>query len=1228
MLIAEGLKCSKSEYIQTNPNELLSLHRERIDENGCCYFFEIIGESQQARLVIDLDNKPDMSGKRPNKPLTQSDLYNCIELFNSFLKTRYDISQPIHAVVKVSITDNEYKNNTDTINSAHIIFNCHTETLMLQANIISEFKNYLQDNHIASYLDTAIYTRNRKLRTLGSRKDATRNDSFYALVENNKFLPFNEIDNYGDYVITQINQNAIFIKPHDTPVEPKVKHILNTNQHTTTPNAKYINETEHKSLKRYIKIINMPDKTEWFKLLSTLVANIRNSNIPQQKAQELTNLFLNIKPLPRYNNTQSNDKRLLVNALKNTGIKNSNPNFFIELPHEEIQFIQTVVNPMPALHVIKVKEHRYIIQLAGTNTYYDTKRKILITNGIYDNKKLYKSARSEEHSFFLHNLPARVASEDNDYYPINNFTDWTQLTTEPNKNEYNVAPVGSRKSSLRLNLDITAILQDKTARVLVIVDTVAMALKQEQDILHNALATRSDFKEPAKLITNYKKKGTLTPRVKVYITTYDSLSKLDNSIFTPTHVIIDEATNVFKRTQSIGKETRIEKKVVIDRLKNYLTNCVVKYYDADYNADMIRQLKQFHSKDNMTIYRLLDYEQYNSRVVLQNEKQTIEEIKQLLGQGKKLTISTSYKKHGDKLYTDLHALGKRVLFFQGGAEAKDSHGDINTPPKLIYERFTRQTAHWRNYDIVIWTTTITTGISFDATNVFYKHFTFVGEWGGDQTQETQFIFRTRKLISREIAIVTIKDALLLKENGSHTTKATREHNDNLLVENHNGYNEEYISQNIVVEHTANPEQEYPDMTRTQQCCSILETAELIKDANAVKNKNKLLHILLNCYNWGVRNFTSNVIPLRGDSVEPPAVEEVEVACKEDTQCVAYNYDKDIFVSIKAEKVCGELDEIGERQQHKYYMTKLYNFSNLLINRLFDTDKTSHDKLYEIISDTKEQLKFAGLCRFYRAIQLASVVKQVKPLILKNIDNNLIYEAESSCGDRHTRMYKLYCYSVLAQLCGKLNITESIVVEFLENKGQIIIDKTEDNMQVLGGIFGEHETLYDFLNINYNTNGNKQRHKKALDSYDKIIDMLKKVFSYFHLDITTGRKNTQKAGAKDKQIVINNTNELRVQKYLTAFCSEQQADQFYLLDLYDYTEREYNTKPLLTKLTEHDLQSFCGQYAVYLSPMNREILRTAERERTKQIRSERRVVEIEDIEVVVKDLMEEMILMIS
>ena len=67
-------------------------------------------------------------------------------------------------------------------------------------------------------------------------------------------------------------------------------------------------------------------------------------------------------------------------------------------------------------------------------------------------------------------------------------------------------------------------------------------------------------------------------------------------------------------------------------------------------------------------------------------------------------------------------------------------------------------------------TTITTGISYDVEHTFFKHYAFIGS-GADVTQQTQMLYRVRKLESRQIVIVSIDDSLCtLKSNVKSNVK--------------------------------------------------------------------------------------------------------------------------------------------------------------------------------------------------------------------------------------------------------------------------------------------------------------------------------------------------------------------------------------------------------------------------------------------------------------------------
>ena len=81
-------------------------------------------------------------------------------------------------------------------------------------------------------------------------------------------------------------------------------------------------------------------------------------------------------------------------------------------------------------------------------------------------------------------------------------------------------------------------------------------------------------------------------------------------------------------------------------------------------------------------------------------------------------------------------------------------------PKELKEELSRNTDSWGRYNCVIYTPTITTGISYNDTGHFFKKFLFCSTRSCDATETVQMIYRERCVISKEITICSIHNRLM------------------------------------------------------------------------------------------------------------------------------------------------------------------------------------------------------------------------------------------------------------------------------------------------------------------------------------------------------------------------------------------------------------------------------------------------------------------------------------
>jgi hypothetical protein len=328
------------------------------------------------------------------------------------------------------------------------------------------------------------------------------------------------------------------------------------------------------------------------------------------------------------------------------------------------------------------------------------------------------------------------------------------------ENRYLTAPVGAGKSYIVLRKDIHSILKTKENKIIVITDTISMANKSYADIL-NIIKENGFTEQNIKLYNSSKDK--FTADTKILICCYDSIYKYKED-FTPTHLIIDEFVNVCKRitgTQKIGNEKEL--------IRNYyfklIQSCYLKFYDADIDELMLQIIKHNYNI-NFKIVSLINYVQLNTNVVLTTEDKMKSNILKCLNFKKNITISSTstilkmkeFMDEISEIYKDI----KMVLIYKDGAVVSGIKND--TASKKLKNELCSNTEMWKNYNVVIYSPSITTGISFNDREYFYKHFHFCSPKSADSTQNSQMIHRVRKNETNTIEICVSNNSISTLKN--------------------------------------------------------------------------------------------------------------------------------------------------------------------------------------------------------------------------------------------------------------------------------------------------------------------------------------------------------------------------------------------------------------------------------------------------------------------------------
>ena len=1253
MFLSPYMKCRQQDWLKISRTDMVRKIKNKNTN------FEVIRQNTQCKLILDLDNK-DLD----KSPLTTPKInYICIQLIE-FIKIKFNqINQNrITTSVKVSITPTELINKITEYNSIHIVVNCYTNSLLEQKQFIQSFKNYLcecGETELSGYIDLRIYSNNRLIRTLNSNKDKSRQDFFVALI-NNQLLSIGELskNEIEDFFISDFDKDKnIFLNlssPNNNNIYIVNDKIINDTFSIECVNNQekinYINDCDFDKFKKYIKTLKNQSSSEWYKNVFTLSQIINQDNKNKIQHQDLINQFLNVERLEKYKNSIDNDRKIILATIKNNKVKNQNYKFFVEIEKEEIEFIKSHIStPLKSLNVENLnvvfnqhypaKNKSYLLKINNSNIIYDCKTKILCENAVIKTirteknklKKIVVKQSPQEYSFYIDKI-FKTKQHNSLKNKINFFMDWNELITNINQNEYVVAPTSSGKSYFRMNKLLEQVFKKNKSKVIFVCDTKAMVNKTYSSVIN---LINKDF------VYHYlkDKKIKLNKHHRAIVITYDSLYKHKYTLLTTfkaTHLFIDEIVNVLKRIVNNSKDKKYEKINMLDQFCNTMKKTIVKFFDADYDKQTETILKLL-SKKEIVVNKMVNFIQYNNIIKFQNEKKSIKEIHSLLKQKLKITISISTKKRAFELFEEFSINDNKILRITSGEAFVNKEtiegidNDIIKDPTKFFNLITTNTSLWELFNVVIYTTTITTGISIDKENIFYKHYSFLSKYGGDTQQEAQFNCRVRKLQSKTITIVNIGDTNLLSENRSDKQIEDIVNKKHLINENNNNtfisdceekkyenFEYEYIEEPIATQVEEEPEIEeeeeeeeeqeeemknyfndYIEPSVKQHLNNIIDTIEKHNSIIEEKKLHKAYHICKRLLDWGCQEIISDYFDMVNDIDNKNVIIDNDIV-----EC--YNMELNDWKQTKSIKKFNnneynDIDNrtIQQRQENwKSLISSQCGFSNYFINYLFDNDNDNHNKLFISINSKTYQNNYKNFSRYYNNFQMKDIIIMIYNCVKSDkmdFNKDRMLNVEVNKRTRPVNMKHLYCCYIVIKIHELLNITNQDIIDFLTNKNKIEIEKSNENIDKLKSLFSETEWIYNYISLNYtDKNGHKfSRAKKELDKNAKIYDMVVKAFNDYGINVIVGQTKRN----NENIVIYPPTENYRIQKYYTDFIDLDQQEIYTYTDLYDYNENDYkNISPLLPLIKEDYIINFINRFAIYFSALNKENLLQIKKEK--------------------------------
>ena len=844
------------------------------------YKYEYLTFNNKRKIYFDYDKCS----------VTYDDIMRIVNNFINFMKSRFNYIKPLKYRIQVSIEPDEPI--PTTFNSFHLIFNLYCDNSQEVKFIVSEFLN--QETYLSSkkdgLLDISVYSRNRAFRAVNQSKGTYDNKT--KKMRTDVFLPIDKIN--GKVKIIQVSKlDFVTFIDNKTPkisVEiPEDKQEKFLHEYSKT-NFKYIcNEIEKGfSYLKKTKECEYFNKYKWYSILSLIESIILLAGTDNILDEPLMIEFLNKS---RVKNDKINydtdeyemlNKQKIINYMNNkTIITNNNPEFAKILSNNEIEFIFDKIGyDANNFYTFKIE-----ILTHNTLKYYNLPNTLGYLYYIINNKNVTlgcyilntKTLLLPNNLSYNYNIEIiNNTTTDHDYsinienyddIPFENSTDSTFIQ----------GPTGSGKSYCCLNKQFLLRynqLEDND-RILFICDQTTMVYKQVQD-LNEILKSNGIFDET--IVYSYQDNDKLKYKAKIHVICEDSIYKFTG--YNYRFVFADEFKNIFTRLISI----KIKSKECIATLIDKLNSCDnFHLYDADADQYIYTFLENIIIDSNKfpKFYSLKNFKQSNYNIEFITEEEQIQIIHECLTTDKNITISTGSKNYGEnlKLLLDKKYPDKKIIFIDKDGATDNLKHTLNKKKELI-----QNTDSWSNYDVIIYTPTIVTGISYNIKGHFFKHFHFISkslEKGANSVANSQMIGRTRNLITGNTYICIIDNSILsLNCNFEyHNTFFNTEININSITNNHididNGID-------ILLQNASNKIDLQSYNKGYNDCLKIMKSIEFINGADDFLNKiNKtreksdskqyIFNLLLTLKNWGYNinfNYYNNETMNQLFNIEP------------------------------------------------------------------------------------------------------------------------------------------------------------------------------------------------------------------------------------------------------------------------------------------------------------------------------------------------------------------------
>ena len=951
------------------------------------------------------------------------------------------------------------------------------------------------------------------------------------------------------------NKKILLIDEHKILKNIKIDPPVITLKYENFNNVFYHIDQIDKVKKYFLKLADdvFNKESVWYNNVRLIIATLILANIDWNNilTHELTNYFLNRTTYPNYTLEESNkwsidyfqkliDKKVLfchynakffdtltpkeilyifkiLNLEQNATIliteKKINKQQNLLITHGDglsIDIILTkIINPKDNTH--NFKESLYILkhQILLVDFIIKIENKTNVTNldddeNIIDNNDAnIDDKKNELIEVIYSNNQYQVSLEEIKHignknkkhcYPVTYITNLKAFDIKVNENIYLTAPVGSGKSYHILSKDIKHILKTNK-KIMMITDTRSMADKTYSDVIEILTKLKID----KSIVKLYKDCSEFSKDTRILICCYNSIANWKDRFY-PDFLLIDEICNVAKSISSTNL-TGAKK----DDTRNYffhlISTCVLKFYDADVDEFLLQIIKKNYNIP-IKIVSLINYVQYNNNIILTTESNNLLEIESCIKSKQKITISstTGSKKMIELIdvLTEKYPHLNIVFIHKKGAEVNKAslNPDTNDTNGLKFlSILCSNTELWKKFDIVIYSPSITTGVSFNDKTYFFKHFHFIDVSTADATQCAQMVNRVRGNLSKTIQISISKNALgTLKKYKILDTSKQRLYNFEVFNDNviHNTDIELKKITEIELLTTNTNKTEY-DIINTSH--SIQNSIILIEDWAERQKKYRLAYDLFQLlFKYGSTNLSIHFfqkyeeeLALTDEKIKNELINE-----KWDTLRLKlikkYFFYKELFLFKKKLKNVMEQLILLYNDEHKMLATGLYHKTKLdYENAIYIKDFTSKTDEFDYDKDKTSKLSKLNYTQsiwgfYYNLKQIYHLLVKIQ-LKRKNIYYRIIIIELINEIKNIISKYTEFNYTIINNIQNFVSyfetnkiINESILSDLLKNlhnNERNLIDRIYDttNTDMYGNsiectIYNHNAKFYKTSNISY------------------------------------------------------------------------------------------------------------------------------------------------------------------